>query len=550
LPDKTLLTNSCYSVTLPPVLEPVDVVVVGAGTTGLALACGLVEGGVRVRVLDKADAPAGTSRALGLQPRGAEVLDRLGALGDLPDRSLGIGRVVVRVGGRVVANLRVGQRTKLITRQGLLVSQAEIERALRDRLTDLGVDVEWGREIIGADQDGTGVAVRVAGLSGHKTPPVRARWLVGCDGAHSQVRKHTGVNFPGVALIERFLLADVHAELPIPRDGVTVWLRGDQMLGAFPLPGADLWRLMAPVPPVPPSAPEGVLERSHSTQSTEGDGTVVGALADLLSQHAGCPASVIRDTVWTSTFRVHRRLADTYRRGRILLAGDAAHIHSPFGGQGMNTGLGDAENLAWKLALVVRGRAGEALLDTYEAERRPIATEVLRSTSAMTGLVVGDNPVARWVRDHLFVPLLDRSFVQRMIWEQASQLKVSYRHGPLGQTRPESLAWAGRAAPRIGDRVPDIACVRDDGTPTRLHAELGGRWAYLRPRTAAGTDKQLTALDRLGAEAVTLLGPRDPRGVLAMLVRPDGHLAWRGNPARSGDLSRQLARFVGTAGRS
>ena len=522
------------------VAETVDVLVAGAGTTGLALACGLVEGGVSVRVLDKAAGPATTSRALGLQPRGAEVLDRLGALGDLPDRSLGISRVAVHIGGKRAANLRVGQRTKLVTRPGLLVSQAEIEKALRDRLTDLGVDVEWGREVVGVDQSATEVAVQVAEHNGRgqEAPPVVARWLIGCDGAHSQVRKLTGIGFPGVALIERFLLADVHAELPIPRDGVTVWLRGEQMLGAFPLPGTDLWRLMAPVAPIPVSSAD-----DGAPPAANGPGDVAGTLADLLADHAGCSPSVIRDVVWTSTFRVHRRLADTYRSGRILLAGDAAHIHSPFGGQGMNTGLGDAENLAWKLVLVARSRADEALLDTYQAERRPIATEVLRSTSAMTGLVVGDNAVARWTRDHLFVPLLDQPFVQRLIWEQASQLKVSYRHGPLGQTRPARPAWTNPATPRIGDRVPDITCERIDGAPTRLHAELGGRWAYVRPPAAAGADNEVSALEPLGIEAVTMLRSIDSANRQAMLVRPDGHLAWRGHPMR-GDLARQLERFL------
>ncbi|MEQ7004980.1 FAD-dependent monooxygenase [Actinopolymorpha sp. B17G11] len=508
----------------------VDVVVVGAGPTGLALACGLVEGGASVRVLDKAVGPATTSRALGLQPRGAEVLDRLGALGDLPDRSLGIANVAVHLDGRRAATLRVGQRTKLVTRPGLLVSQAEIESALADRLLELGVPVEWGREVVNASQDTTGVGVEVAG----QREVVRAGWLVGCDGAHSQVRKLAGIGFPGVPLIERFLLADIHADLPLPRDGVAVWLRRDRMLGAFPLPGADLWRLMAPVEPTP-----------TPTAGTP-PGAVLDTLIGLLRDEAGCASTTVRGTVWTSTFRVHRRLAETYRSGRIILAGDAAHIHSPFGGQGMNTGLGDAENLAWKLALVLRDRAGVALLDTYQAERRPIAADVLSSTSAMTGLVLGDNAPARWVRDHLFVPLMDRPTIQRLIWEHASQLKVTYRNGPLGDQRPRPLRWAPTGGtPRVGDRVPDLACQRSDGTRTRLHAELGGQWAFLRPAAAVGGADEETALERLGAEGVTVLEPIGTSAPLSMLVRPDGHLAWRSGLGRE-DLDGWLGRFVET----
>ncbi|WP_219415864.1 FAD-dependent monooxygenase, partial [Pseudonocardia nigra] len=222
------------------------------------------------------------------------------------------------------------------------------------RLQDLGAAVEWGRAVTEVTAAADGVRARLA-----DGDEVAAGWVVGCDGAHSRVRKTAGIGFPGVPLVERFLLADVRAELPVPRDTVPVWLDGDEMLAAFPLPGEHLWRLMAPAPAGEPS-------------------DVLATLAGLLEQRAGLPASAVGEAVWTSTFRFHRCLADGYRRGRVLLAGDAAHIHSPFGGQGLNTGLGDAENLAWKLALVAHGRADFALLDTYEAERRPVAADVLR----------------------------------------------------------------------------------------------------------------------------------------------------------------------------
>jgi 4,5-epoxidase len=485
-----------------------DVVIVGAGPTGLALACGLLASGVAVRLVDAAAGPARTSRALGLQPRGTEVIDRLGALGGLPTRAVRIGQVMVHVNGRQVASLRVGQRTRLVTRPGLLVSQAEVEAGLRRRVGQLGGQVEWGRALLAAEQDAHGVTVE---LGGRQT--VRTGWLVGCDGAHSRVRKLAGIDFPGVAIIERFLLADVHADLPLARDSVSVWLRGEDMLGAFPLPGADLWRLMAPAP----------------VDSAEdlGRDEVLGLLARLLVEHSGHPASRVRDSEWTSTFRVHRRLAGTYRRGRMLLAGDAAHIHSPVGGQGLNTGLGDAENLAWKLALVVTGRADHSLLDSYQAERRPVATEVLSSTTAMTRLVLGDSAVARQVRDHVLVPLMNRPRVQRRIWEKASQLGVSYRHGPLAP-RPRHLPT--NRGPRCGDRVPDLACHRLDGSGTRLHAELGARWALLTPSTTTAEACAAVARKRLGADGVTVLVPaRRQRDI--MLVRPDGHLGWRGMPA-------------------
>jgi len=480
------------------------VVVVGAGPTGLTLACALRNAGVSVRVVDAAKGPATTSRALGLQPRGVEVLDRLGALADLPERSLRVNQVIVSVSGRELTRLQVGQRTRLGGHPGLLISQAEIEGALRRRLAGLGGEVEWGRAVTAADQDADGVLVRL-----DDGGAVRASWLVGCDGAHSAVRKAVGIGFPGVPLVERFLIGDVRADLGRPRDAVSVWLRGTEMLAAFPLPGDDLWRLMTPARAVGPADPD-----------------LAAVLAHMRERVAEEIGRSVRAAEWTSSFRIHRRLADTYRRGRVLLAGDAAHIHSPLGGQGMNTGIGDAENLAWKLALVVTGRAHEGLLDTYEAERRPVAAEVLGATSGATNLMFGDGAVSRFLRDHLVVPLMDRPFVQRMIAERSSQLLVSYRGGPLAHGR-----WR-LSGPRAGDRVRDLPCHLADRTPTRLHAELRGRWAVLVPAGFVHLD---VVRAWLGDSVTELIA--DGREVL--LVRPDGHLAWRGiDPA---GLERWLA---------
>jgi len=305
-----------------------------------------------------------------------------------------------------------------------------------------------------------------------------------------------------VPLIEQFLVADVRADFGLPRDAVSTWLKGDAMVALFPLPGADLWRVLAPLP-------EGA--------------DPAGVLPDLLAERAGLPAP--RTVEWISTFRIQRRLAETFRRGHVFLAGDAAHIHSPMGGQGMNTGMSDAENLAWKLALVEHGRAGEGLLDTYQAERRPVAEEVLGNTSSMTTTMLGRNPFERLMRDHVVVPLMNRPLVQRMINEAASQLRVSYRRGPLGSAYP--------LKPRPGDRIPDLACARPDGSQTRLHAELRGRWAILTSDDAAAQ----IAKNHLGQTQVTILPFKQ-----TLLVRPDAHLACRGTAK---DLDRWLSRALG-----
>jgi len=460
-----------------------DVVVVGAGPTGLTLACGLRAAGISVRVLDKAAGPAATSRALGLQPRGVEVLDRIGALGDLPKRALPINKVVITVEGRELATLRVGPAMeRLGGRTGLIISQAEIEAALRDRLTQLGGSIEWGRRVSGIEVGADRAVARM-----EHGGEVDARWVVGADGAHSVVRKSLDVGFPGVPLVERFLLADVHADLDRPNDAACTWMRGTELLAAFPLPGHDFWRLMAPAPPEFGDDPR--------------EDQIVGFLGRRLGSEAG---GSIRTVEWTSSFRIQRRLADTYRRGRGVLAGDAAHVHSPLGGQGMNTGIGDAENLAWKLALVITGRADESLIDTYEAERRPIAEDVLESTTGLTEIVIGESRTARFVRDRIAVPLLNRGWVQRLIAKKASQLHVSYRRGPLGAGRRRRLPGL-----QTGDRVPNR-----EG----LYGELGPAWVLL------GADSIADVARRRLGDVVTLRGDGD-----AMLVRPDGHLAWRGS---------------------
>ena len=257
------------------------------------------------------------------------------------------------------------------------------------------------------------------------------------------------------------------------------------------------WRVMAPAP-------------------TEfGDEPPPEAIADYLGTRLAAEARERSnprvDFVVPDTPPAGRHVAG----GRVLLAGDAAHIHSPLGGQGMNTGIGDAENLAWKLALVVSGRADQRLLDTYEAERRPIAKGVLETTSSVTEVAVGQGRGSRLLRDRIAVPLINQRWLQNLITERASQLRVSYRNGPLG-------AGLSRFLPglRAGDRVADRTSERFDGTSIRLYDELGPAWALLGPEPLADA-----ARERLG-HVVALRGERD-----ALLARPDGHLAWRGADA-------------------
>lgn len=496
-----------------------EVLVVGAGPTGLALACGLRLHGVDVRVIDKAAAPAVTSRANFVHARGSEVLDRLGALGTLPDEAGHAARITTYLGDQPVMRLRFGDPGLRTAAGPMVVSQAKVEAALRRRLADLGVEPEWGIGLQSAGQDDDGVT---AALTDGST--VRVGWMVGADGTNSTVRKIAGISAPGARLSERFLLADAHLEIDLDRTGTSGWIGPAGLLGLMPMPdpdgrGAqdrgDLWRVFA-------YDPDGESERRLSPDE------VLTRVTEILPERTG-RAVTVRDAVWLSDFTIHRRLADHYRAGRMLIAGDAAHAHAPFGGQGMLTGLGDAENLAWKLALVVDGTADGALLDTYEAERRPLATDVLRGTSAVTKIDVARSPLGRFLRDRVLIRAFSAGWVQRLATRTASQLWVSYRKGPLGAGLTEQL----RGRPRPGDRVDSRDCTRPDGTATRLNAELGGGWALLvpargaRPTTPTEADPAVAvAVAALGKHVVVLRHVPDADEL--WLVRPDGHLAWRG----------------------
>lgn len=486
------------------------VLIAGAGPTGLALATHLALHNIPVRVIDAATGPATTSRALGLQPRGVEVLERIGALGDLPERSQSSLNMSYNEGSRTVLRFHVGQAVADQPRQALLISQAEVEGTLRQRFRELGGDVEWHTRLVGAQQDDKGVSVTVHTGDGTEQH-IEANWLIGCDGAHSMVRKLAGIGFPGRELIERLLMVDVRAQWPYDKNGSTTWMDAGHMLSVTALPD-DTWRVFTEPPA---DLPDQLAESEIADR-------VLGEFA----RRSGVSLDTVTEVCWASEFRIHRRLADAYRRGRILLAGDAAHIQSPTGGQGQNTGLGDAENLAWKLVLVARGSADQRILDTYEGERRPLARNVLRATSTAVNIMLPDNQWKRLVRDKVVLPIVRLPSVQRRLWLAASQLGISYRGGPLA---PTSHRWT--QGPRPGDRMPDIRCLRSDGGEVMLHAAISGRWVVLAGDRHNAARHAEAAAAQLGADLVIPLVPVEPNSHDVLLIRPDGHIGWRGRPA-------------------
>jgi 2-polyprenyl-6-methoxyphenol hydroxylase-like FAD-dependent oxidoreductase len=339
-----------------------DVLVVGAGPIGLATAATLATHGIEVTVVDQAEQGANTSRAAVVHAHTLEVLDRIGAAEPLAAQGIHAPRFTVRDRDRILVPVRFDN---LPTRYpyALMVPQPVTEGVLHDRLVALGGRVLRPYQLVGLDRDEAGAIATFADGA-----TVRARYLVGADGMHSAVRRLAGIGFGEAGDEgESFTLADVRVDSDLPRDEVILFFSGAGMLVWAPIPGDDLVRIVAAVPTAP--------ERPDR------------AFVQLLLDHRG-PArrrSRIREVVWGSRFRVHHRVADRFRAGPVLLAGDAGHVHSPAGGQGMNLGLQDAVALGEALAGVLAG-GPESALDEYAAARRPVAHEVVRFADRLTRL--------------------------------------------------------------------------------------------------------------------------------------------------------------------
>ena len=493
--------------------------VVGAGPTGLVLAAELLARGIRVRIIDQGDAAALQARAIGIHARTLEVL----AMMDLAAPFLADGQVVRHMRfyseGRCLARLefaRCGSRFGFM----LNLPQDRTERLLRARVTELGGVVETRTELTALAAGGDAVTAAVRGPGG-QAETITAGYVVGCDGAHSRVRRELGLTFHGQPYPQDWLLADVLLDWDLREDSTHAFFRHNGLpMILFPMRD-HRWRLTLPFAgDRDPQAPD--LEE----------------IQRLTDQRAPRPVSV-SDPTWLACFRSHRRSASAYRRGRVLLAGDAVHIHSPAGGQGLNTGIMEAHNLGWKLALVAAGRAPDALLGTYGAERRPVAEEVLRLTHALVHYGTLTDPVRRRVRD-MVVPALGRTpVIQRRAARRMSQVYASYPPGPLvrqGRGR-------GRGAPRPGQRMPDIQ-VSADGQATTLHGVLrGGRHVLVAPAAHAASVLSDPALRpyRSDLQIVTPQpGLADKGTGPFILIRPDGHVAARGRPGSMAAVTRYL----------
>ena len=494
----------------------VDVLIVGAGPTGLVLGLWLTHLGVKARIIDKAAQPGETSRALAVHARTLEFYDQIGIAQEVGAHGRKFEAVRLWVRGRQRARVVFGDMGVGLSPlpYSLIFPQEEHERLLNQHLEAAGLTVERPVELTGFEQSDGGVVARLTHGDGREER-VRAAFLAGCDGAHSIVRDAFSGGFPGGTYSRVFYVADVEAGGPVMNGELNLALDEGDFLAVFPLKGSNRVRLV------------GDVERPGDDQLTFVD------VGHKVIERLGVQIKAVN---WFSAYRVHHRVAGAWRSGSAFLLGDAAHIHSPVGGQGMNTGIGDAINLAWKLASVIKGRANAALLDTYQRERMAFARRLVDTTDRAFKLISRDDGASRFVRLNLVPAILPIAFsfaaARRLLFRTISQISVAYRDQGL----------AAGAAGRVhgGDRLPWVKEAANFEPLRELawHAQAHGE-------PEAGIEEACASaglpFKRFAwSEDAGRAGIR--RGAF-YLVRPDGYVALAADRDAAGALSAFQARF-------
>jgi 2-polyprenyl-6-methoxyphenol hydroxylase-like FAD-dependent oxidoreductase len=512
------------------------VLIVGAGPTGLMLANQLARRGVRALVIDRHSGPAQQTRAMAVHARTLEIYARLGVV----ERALELGQrgngANLWASGRRTARLPLGDMGRGLSRfpYVLMLGQDDNEAILGERLREQGLDVQWNTELVALEQRPDEVRATLKQPDG-SLRSLTAAWVAGCDGARSAVRELCGIGFPGAPYEHVFFVADTEATGPMVPDELNVYLWRDGFHLFFPMRGKDRWRVI------------GILPKALRHRDGLGFDEVVPAVVE----EAGVGLT-FKHCSWFSTYRIQHRRAERFRDRRCFLLGDAAHIHSPMGGQGMNTGLQDAYNLAWKLALIADGRAGAGLLDSYAAEREPVAERLLASTDRAFTLLVSDSWVAGLLRTQVMARVAKVAMsverVRKAAFYTLSQIGITYR----GSALSSSLADLPADAPRGGDRFPWL----------RLRFAAGAAVEDLFDKlddtrfTLLVFGQDAPALPDLGLPLRTLVVPRDADNEAELarqrvplrssyLLRPDGHVALCAAQLDAAALRRYFVERVG-----
>lgn len=509
------------------------VLIVGAGPTGLTLALTLQRHGIAARVIDKLDQPADLSKALAVWPASLEVLAGLGMHDAFAQAGVPLRAVTFGDSAKRLARVEMGEGIDSAYPQPILLPQSRTEHIMNAQFLAAGGAIERGVELVSLDEDADAVSVTLRHADGREEA-TRVAWVVGADGARSTVRHALGIEFEGYTEPSLFLLGDVHIDGGgLDRHSIHIWWHNHGTVALFPFED-EVWRI--------------IVERKGSEQGSGDDDTSVTLeeLQAAMDKH-GPPGTRLSQPGWLSSFRINERLADRYRSGRVFLAGDAAHIHTPAGGQGMNTGIQDAFNLGWKLAYVLQGRGdAQALLDSYEVERRPVAHHVIDNASRLMHAGMSANPFVRFARD-IAVSVLDHvPALQMRLRTEMSETEITYREGPLVELAGDKRHFA-RGMP--GTRARDLHWT-EGGAPRALWPLLHDPRHVLMTFGAADAVAQCAAPYADAVRTVSLDAKGEPAARYGfdapgyVLIRPDQVVALRGSADNLATLEGYLERVV------
>jgi 2-polyprenyl-6-methoxyphenol hydroxylase-like FAD-dependent oxidoreductase len=521
-----------------------NILVVGAGPTGLTMAAALARHGVVPRVIDRAVVPpADRSRAIVLQARTLELFDDLGIVREVLDGALVVAaaNVFTQGGGRGTITIKPEWIDSVYGRF-VTLPQDETERILGGLVERSGVTVERGVELIGYE-DGPASATAVLQHADGRVEHVAADYVLGCDGAHSAVRRLAGIDLPGSTYPDECLLGDVEMRWRLPDDQLSICPAADGVLLAFPLPGRHHFRIIMILPATAD-------EESRHLEPEE----FLSQLRRMVPPVGGTvDEPTVLESRWLTRYRLHSRGVPVYRKGRAFVAGDAAHIHSPAGAQGMNTGIQDAYNLGWKLGLVARGVVPAAVLDSYHTERHRVGEHLLRSTDRMFAVLAGGGRLGlaiRRVAPALGIRVVGFPIVGKRIARFVSQTGIRYRDSALS-TEAHGAGRLPRHAPHAGDRAPDVELGYQRRISDLLRGPqhtlllFGGRSTALIERFSE-LAREVSARygDLVRPVVVRLPNAQPPRGEIddlgkahdrygadpgaIYLVRPDGYIGFRG----------------------
>ena len=523
---------------------PQSVLIVGAGPTGLVLAAELARHGVPSRVIDKALAPSDTSKAIAIQARTLEIFSLMQLAEEFVAAGHPIRAANIYSNGKRIIRLSFDELDSAFP-YILILPQPDTERILGDRLRQLCVVVERGVELISLSQDTEKVTVELRHAYGG-TERASIDWVVGCDGAHSVVRRALDIPFEGHTFEQAFVLADVHIESAMKEDEVHLFSLHGDLCAIFPL-GGGRYRMVADNPPESAAGRDLTLEECQL----------------MMSERVDVPV-MLSDPTWITSFHINSRMVGKLRSRRVFLAGDAAHIHSPAGGQGMNTGIQDSVNLAWKLALVCNGRSDSTILDSYQSERYPVERAVLRQTDRVFRIAGASSGLGAFIREHVAPLIGNLNFVQRKAIRLVSEIEIEYENSPIVEDHyvPQG--------PRAGDRAPDASArLAPDGRDVHIldvcsrpqhtllliteTAEQVALAEDVSKKVAANYGDVITPV--LVSDAAEVAGsthsPRSlrteygPARPSIYLVRPDGYIGFRSpltSPAK--DLMNYLTRLM------